>query len=48
MSAEPNDWVNVDYVVKHAGSGASSNTAQAQNTIVSKAGSTAQDGPWSE
>ncbi|KAK7694544.1 hypothetical protein QCA50_001730 [Cerrena zonata] len=43
LAAEPNDWVNVDYVLKHVGDGA---TAQAQNTIVSKAGSTAQEGPW--
>ena len=43
LTADPNDWVNVNYVV----SSKSSATTSAQNAIVSKADSTAQQGPWS-
>ena len=46
--ADPNDWVNVNYVVKSSGSGASSDTSSARQTLSRKADSTAKDGPWSE
>ena len=45
--ADPNDWVNVDYVLKQSNGKSNSATAGAQNAIVSKAASTAKDGPWS-
>lgn len=48
FKADPNDWVNIDYVLKHAGRGASGDTATAQSTIGSSAVSTARQGPWSE
>lgn len=43
--ADPIDWVNINYAVKQAKS--SGSTSNAQSSIASKAGSTAQDGPWS-
>ncbi|KAI0079578.1 chondroitin AC/alginate lyase [Panus rudis PR-1116 ss-1] len=46
LAADPNDWVNVDYVMRAAG-GSLGDTSQAQQTITRKAASTAQDGPWS-
>lgn len=46
-SADPNDWVNVDYVLRQSGGKPNSDTSGAQSTIVSKAGSTAKNGPWS-
>ncbi|KAH9835670.1 chondroitin AC/alginate lyase [Rhodofomes roseus] len=45
--ADTNDWVNVNYVLKQAGSSGSSNTADSQKSIISSAGSTAKSGPWS-
>ncbi|CAL1696059.1 unnamed protein product [Somion occarium] len=45
FAAEPNDWINVNYILQQAGGG-SSFTSFSQKTIISKAGSTAKDGPW--
>ncbi|OBZ78723.1 hypothetical protein A0H81_00669 [Grifola frondosa] len=47
VSADSNDWVAVDYVLLQSGSGASSDTANARQSIISKAGSSAKSGPWS-
>ncbi|KAI0639288.1 chondroitin AC/alginate lyase [Trametes polyzona] len=44
VAADPNDWVNVNYVLQQNGAG---NTAAAQQSILNKAGGTAQSGPWS-
>jgi hypothetical protein len=46
--ADPNDWVNVDYLVRHASSANSrSNTAAAQDTIIRSAQGSSSRGNWS-
>ncbi|KAI0651739.1 alginate lyase-domain-containing protein [Trametes meyenii] len=44
--ADPNDWVNINYVVQQNGGGAA-DTAGARQSILSKAANTAKGGPWS-
>ncbi|OCH96520.1 chondroitin AC/alginate lyase [Obba rivulosa] len=44
--ADSNDWVNIQYVLKQAG-GSNSDTSAARQNIISNAGSTAKQGPWS-
>ncbi|KAI0670017.1 chondroitin AC/alginate lyase [Trametes maxima] len=44
--ADPNDWVNVNYVVQQSNGGAG-NTAGARQSILNKATNTAKGGPWS-
>ncbi|KZT74735.1 chondroitin AC/alginate lyase [Daedalea quercina L-15889] len=46
-AAWPNDWVNINYVLKQAGSGGSSSTSSSRQSIIDSASSTANDGPWS-
>ncbi|KAH8100627.1 chondroitin AC/alginate lyase [Cristinia sonorae] len=46
LASEPNDWVNVDYVLKQAGSGASSETSASRQAISQKADKSAKDGPF--
>lgn len=45
-TADSNDWVNVQYVLKQSGGGTSDVSVARQN-IISSAGSTAKNGPWS-
>jgi hypothetical protein len=45
VSADANDWVNVDYVL---GGTSNSRTVDARSAIISQAGSAAEKGPWSE
>ncbi|KAI0335413.1 chondroitin AC/alginate lyase [Cubamyces sp. BRFM 1775] len=42
--ADPNDWVNVNYVLQQSSAG---NTAAAKQSILDKASGTAKSGPWS-
>ncbi|KAI0704924.1 alginate lyase-domain-containing protein [Cytidiella melzeri] len=44
VAADPIDWVNINYVVKQGKSNGA--TTNAQGNIASKAGGTAQKGPW--
>ncbi|OSD06106.1 chondroitin AC/alginate lyase [Trametes coccinea BRFM310] len=41
---DPNDWVNVNYILQQSSSG---NTANARQSILNKASGTAKSGPWS-
>lgn len=45
--ADPNDWVNVDYIVQRKGAVDRSTTVNAQTSIINGASSTAKRGPWS-
>lgn len=45
--ADPNDWVNVNYVLKAAGSGNIGVTSPARQSIGVKADTTAKSGPFS-
>ncbi len=47
-SGDPNDWVNVDYVISQAKGQSHSDTVDAKATIVRNAGSSAGKGPWSK
>lgn len=47
-SGDPNDWVNVDYVISQAKEQSHSDTVDARATIVRNAGSSAGKGPWSK
>jgi hypothetical protein len=44
--ADPNDWVNVNYVLQQANVSDPS-TTDARNGIIVSAGTTAKKGPWS-
>ncbi|KAH9857890.1 alginate lyase-domain-containing protein [Lenzites betulinus] len=44
VAADPNDWVNVNYVLQQTSAG---NTGTAQQNILGKASGTAKAGPWS-
>lgn len=46
-SADPNDWVNIEYVVAQGKVGAPA-TADARRTIANGAKANSKDGPWSE
>ncbi|KAI0361753.1 chondroitin AC/alginate lyase [Trametes cingulata] len=44
VAADPNDWVNVNYVLQQSSGGA---TDAARQSILNKASGTAKSGPWS-
>ncbi|KAI0825203.1 chondroitin AC/alginate lyase [Trametes gibbosa] len=44
VAADPNDWVNVNYVLQQS---STSNTGAAKQNIIGKASGTAKSGPWS-
>ncbi|THH34046.1 hypothetical protein EUX98_g7 [Antrodiella citrinella] len=46
LAADPNDWVNINYVLKQTGNSALTETSSARQTIGRKADSTAKDGPF--
>lgn len=46
--ADPNDWVNVDYVISQVKGQSHPATADAKATIVRKASSSVSEGPWSK
>lgn len=46
VAADPNDWVNVDYVLSQSNGRPNAATADARDSISSKAASTAKNGPW--
>ncbi|GJE86013.1 chondroitin AC/alginate lyase-like protein [Phanerochaete sordida] len=46
VAADINDWVNVNYVLGQSGGKTNGPTINAQNTVESKAASTAKNGPW--
>ena len=47
-TADPNDWVNPDYVQQAASGKTNADVSTSQNTIASKADSTASKGPYSK
>ncbi|KIM85366.1 hypothetical protein PILCRDRAFT_817373 [Piloderma croceum F 1598] len=44
--ADPNDWVNVNYIVQRKAATDQSTTTNAQTSIIGGASSTAMHGPW--
>ena len=46
--ADPNDWINANYIVQRKSAADRSFTANAQNSIIRGASSTASKGPWSK
>lgn len=47
LIADPNDWVNVNYIVQRNAATDKAATVNAQTSIANGASSTAKQGPWS-